>query len=194
MCVKKRRRKRTLQHSWERWRIETMTRRLLRKARKKTDYSHQKNTNNTWINRTEITRKQKWKEKQLYGRLKWLTSDISREKTWMWLQKGNLKRKTESLLIAAQNNAIKTNHITVRIVKTQQNSRCRLWGDRDETINHIISECSKLAQNEYKTRHDWAIHWVIHWELCKKLIIDHTNKWYMSDSDSVLENETHQIL
>ena len=34
----------------------------------------------------------------------------------------------------------------------QQNSKCRLWGDRNETINPIISECSKLAQKEYKTR------------------------------------------
>ena len=33
---------------------------------------------------------------------------------------------------------------------------CRLCGDRDETINHIISECSKLAQKEYKARHDWV--------------------------------------
>ena len=29
-------------------------------------------------------------------------------------------------------------------------SKCRLCGDRDETINHIISECSKLTQKEYK--------------------------------------------
>ena len=33
-----------------------------------------------------------------------------------------------------------------RIEKTQQNSNCRLCGDKDETINHIIRECSKLAQ------------------------------------------------
>ena len=39
----------------------------------------------------------------------------------------------------------------------QQNSKCRLCGDRDETMNHMISECSKLAQKEYKTRHDWVI-------------------------------------
>ena len=26
-----------------------------------------------------------------------------------------------------------------------------LFGDRDETINHIITECNKLAQKEYKT-------------------------------------------
>ena len=59
-----------------------------------------------------------------------------------------------SLLIAAQNNAIRTDHIKARIDKTQQNSKCMLCGDRDETINHIISECSKLAQKEYKTRHN----------------------------------------
>ena len=47
----------------------------------------------------------------------------------MWLRKGNLKREIESLLIAAQNNAIRTNYIEVRIDKTQQNSKWRLWGD-----------------------------------------------------------------
>ena len=56
--------------------------------------------------------------------------------------------------MATQNSAIRTNHIKARIDKTQQNSKYRLCGDRDETINHIISECSKLAQKEYKARHD----------------------------------------
>ena len=58
--------------------------------------------------------------------------------------------------MAAQNSAIRTNHIKARIDKTQQNSKCRRCGDRDETINHIISECSKLAQKEFKARHDWC--------------------------------------
>ena len=111
----------------------------------------------------------------------------------MWLRIGNLKRETESLLIAAQNNAIRTNHIKARIDKTQQNSRCGLCGDRDEMMNPIISECSRLAQKEYKTRHDW-VGKVIHWELCKKLKFDHMNKWYMYNSKSVLENETHKLL
>ena len=74
----------------------------------------------------------------------------------------------------------------------QQNSSCRLCGDRDETINHIISECSKLAQKEYKTWHDW-VGKVIHWEVCKKLKYDHTNKWNMHNPESVLENETHKL-
>ena len=84
----------------------------------------------------------------MYGPFKRLTSDVSNEKTWIW-QRENIKRETECLLIAAQNNAIRTNHIKARIDKTQQNNKCKLCGDRDETINYIISECSKLAQKEY---------------------------------------------
>ena len=56
----------------------------------------------------------------------------------------------------------------------------------------IISECSKLSQKEYKSRPD-CVGKVIHWEMCKKFIFDHTNKWYMHNLESVLENETHRL-
>ena len=75
----------------------------------------------------------------------------------------------------------------------QQNSKCRLCGDRDKTINHIISDCSKLAQKEYKTRHDW-VGKGIHWEMSKKFKFDHTNKGYMHNPASILENDTHKLL
>ena len=91
--------------------------------------------------------------------------------------------------MAAQNSAIRTNHINSRIDKTQQNSKCWLCGDKDEIINHIISESSKLAQKEYKARHDW-VGKVIHWEMCKKFKFDHANKWYMHNPAPVLENDT----
>ena len=95
--------------------------------------------------------------------------------------------------MATQNTVIRTNHIKARIDKTQQNSKCRLCGDRDETINHIISECSKLAQKEYRAIHDW-VGKVIHWEMCEKFKFDHANKWYMDNPASVLENDTHKLL
>ena len=59
---------------------------------------------------------------------------------------------------------------------------------RDEMINDIISECSKLTQKEYKTRYDY-VGKVIHLELCKKLKFNHTNKWYMHN----LVNEMHKF-
>ena len=139
------------------------------------------------------TRKPKWEEKQLYVRFKRLINNISHQKIWTWLRKGNLKRETESILIAAQDNAIRTTHIKARIDQTQQNSKYRLCGDRDETINHIISECSKLEQREYKARHDWVSK-VIHWEMCRKFQFDHTNKWSMHNPAPVLENDSHKLL
>ena len=60
-------------------------------------------------------------------------------------------------------------------------------------MNHIISECGKLAQNEYKTRHDWVGN-VIHWEMCKKFKSDQMNKWYTHNEASVRVNDTHQLL
>ena len=81
----------------------------------------------------------------------------------------------------------------MRIDKTQQNSKCRLSGDRDETNNHILSKCNKLAQKEYKTRHNW-VGKLIHRVVSKKFKFDHTHKWYMHNSASVLENDTHKLL
>ena len=51
-------------------------------------------------------------------------------------------------------------------------------------INHIIIECSKLAQKEYKTRHDWVSK-VIYEELFTKITFDHTKKWCIHNPESV---------
>ena len=69
--------------------------------------------------------------KTIYGRFKRLIYNISHDKTWTWLRKGNFKRETKSLLIVAEDSAIRTNHIKARIDKTQQNIKCRLCCDRD---------------------------------------------------------------
>ena len=50
----------------------------------------------------------------------------------------NFKRETESILIASQNYAIRTNHIKVKIVKMHQNSECRLCRERNKTVNYMI--------------------------------------------------------
>ena len=43
---------------------------------------------------------------------------------------------------------MRSNNIKVKINKTQQTSKFRLCGDKDETLNHIISECNKQAQKK----------------------------------------------
>ena len=49
-------------------------------------------------------------------------------------RKGNLKKETESLLIAAENNAITTNYIKAKIDNTQQNNKCSSY-ENDEAVN-----------------------------------------------------------
>ena len=80
---------------------------------------------------------------------------------------------------------------------SMKNNFCRMIFSQSAQIvlKHIkykLSECCKLMQKEYKTRHD-CVRKVIHRELCKKFKFDHTNKWYMHNSESVIENETHKF-
>ena len=104
------------------------------------------------------------------------------------LRRGNFKRETQILLIATKNNAIRTNYVKVGIYKTKQNSKCWLCDDRDEMINHIISECSKLVQKDFKSRHVWVGKGIC-WELCKKFKFDYTNKWYIHNPESVQNSQ-----
>ena len=60
------------------------------------------------------------------------------------------------IIAAAPNNANRTNYFKAKINKTQENSKHRFDDLGDETINHIISECSKLAQKLHKARHNWV--------------------------------------
>ena len=63
-----------------------------------------------------------------------------------------------------------------------------ICSERGETINHVISECSKFAQKE-KIRHNW-LGKLIHLELRLKLKFHDTNKWHIHSSGSILRNET----
>ena len=61
---------------------------------------------------------------------------------WAWLQNGDLKRETESLIVAAQNQSIRTNLVKAKIDKSQGDSLCRVCRKVDESIDHIVSGCS----------------------------------------------------
>ena len=61
-----------------------------------------------------------------------------------------MKKETEGTILAAQDQAIRTNAIKVAIDKQDISPLCRMCKERGETIAHVISACPKLAQNEYK--------------------------------------------
>ena len=54
--------------------------------------------------------------------------------------------------MAAQNQSIRTNLVKAKIDRSQGDSLSRVCRKVDESIDHIVSGCSKLARKEYKRR------------------------------------------
>ncbi|CAB4018161.1 Hypothetical predicted protein, partial [Paramuricea clavata] len=107
-----------------------------------------------------------WIDKKMYGQYnRDLGKEVDRKNTWWWLKKGDLKPETEALLCAAQEQALRTNYVKFHIDRTVESPLCRLCGEKGEHITHLISECKKLAQKEYKRRHDNVAR-IVHWKLC----------------------------
>ena len=69
------------------------------------------------------------------------------------------KKETEFFLIAAQNNAMIINYIKARLDKTQQNSKRRLYGNQDETINNVnnISKLQAITYVIYRSKNTTKI-------------------------------------
>ena len=94
--------------------------------------------------------------------------------------------------MAAQNQSIRTNLVKARIDKSQGDSLCRICRKVDESID-IVSGCSKLAQKEYKRRHD-NLGKIVNWKLARKCNFEAGDKWYEHEPESILENEDYRIL
>ena len=109
------------------------------------------------------------------------------------MQRGDLKRETEALITAAQDHGIRTNYIKTKIDKTQEGDLCRMCYQAKEAVSHIVSGCSKLAKQEYKTRHDNVAR-VVHWALLGKCGFSRADKWFQHVSQTVLENHDYQLL
>ena len=118
---------------------------------------------------------------------------VDKDKTWQWLSKSDLQIRTEALLCAAQEQAIRTEYIKHHIDKSSESSLCRLCEKKGETVQHLVSVCEKLAQKKYSRRHN-NVAKKIHWDLCKKNELEDTKKWYEHVPEGAVENEEVKFL
>ena len=91
-------------------------------------------------------------------------------------------------IIAAQDQALGTNYRKAKIEHSRESVMCRMRKTSDETVTHVISECSKLAQTDYKARHDRAAS-AVQWNIMKAHSLPHTKSWYENRTDKVVDNE-----
>ena len=104
-----------IQKSKEKLLIEVRKQRVLNTTGTKKEYKK------TTLN----TRLQNWTTKALHGQHHRETANKLDASNWLWLQKGTLKKETEGLIFAAQEQALQTKVMKAKIQKISDNSKCR---------------------------------------------------------------------
>ena len=67
-----------------------------------------------------------------------------------------------------------------------------MWCYRNENVNQITREYSKIIQKVYKRRH-YIVGVVSYWGLGEKLKFGHVEKLYLLKPETARENETRKI-
>ena len=87
---------------------------------------------------------------------------------------------------------MRTYNIKAKVDKTQGNSKSRMGG-KAVSVNHLLRECSTLAQKMYKRKNGW-FGTKIHCEIWRIYGIEAKEKWYERKPDVVMENNKCKIL
>jgi hypothetical protein len=136
------------------------------------------------------------KQKSLHGRyFKELEQpEINIQASHAWLKKSNIHPETEGFIFAIQDRVINTRNYKKHICGLQSIiDKCSICGTEGETIEHIISSCTVLAQSEYKKRHDIFAK-IIHMNLAVKFnLLKDTQPHYIYKPESCLENDNYKL-
>jgi hypothetical protein len=110
------------------------------------------------------------------------------EQLYQQLKSEDIKGETESSIVAAQEQAINKTILRIKFLKEKTDSKFRTYRQHEEAIDHLISWCHIVANNEYLMRHD-KICAHVYYSICKALGIEtsdilythtHTNQFVSS--------------
>ena len=118
---------------------------------------------------------------------------INKELSVKWFTNGRLKGETESLLVAAQDQALNTRYHQRHILGQSVKSVCRWCLKAEEHISHIVAGCEVLAPVEYLHRHN-KVAGYIHWRICKNLNLPVTEKYYMHEPEKVTKMKDNVVM
>ena len=108
---------------------------------------------------------------------------VAGPRSWDWVKAGYMTPSTESYLFAAQEQAINTNAKRCKIYKERGDDgevvsgKCRVCGEKMETVMHVAGGCGVLMKGPGTVRHD-RVGLRVHWELCKKYDVECSARWY----------------
>ncbi|CAH3034682.1 unnamed protein product [Porites lobata] len=120
--------------------------------------------------------------------------DVSGEESWLEMAQECVVKEGKRRLYPRRTRAsFKNNSVKHSINKTPETSLGRLCGDSTETVRHIVSGCSKLAQREYRKNQD-KVALQVHYELCRTYGLERTDKKYDHHPVPVAENGELRII
>ena len=90
---------------------------------------------------------------KLHGQFEKDTEAVKTKESWDWLRCGDLKRETEALIMAAQEQALNTNSIKKNIYKITDSDKCRLYGKNTESASSVhVRSWHRRSTNADKTK------------------------------------------
>lgn len=124
-------------------------------------------------------------KKPLHGKFFNAVKNVADARSWQWLRGGFLDKKNEGYVCAAQENVLKTRLYERTVMKKGEvDVMCRKCGKSPESVGHLVSGCSVLAQTEYRRRHD-RMGLRVYWELCGKYGVARHERWYDETPDTI---------
>ena len=145
-----------------------------------------------YFRRVDNERREKLKEKRLHGKFVVDVEAVADNRSWQWLRAGYLAKSTEAYLFAAQEQALRTRFFRKTIEGEDCDGECRVCGETVESVGHLASGCSGLAQKEYRRRHD-KMGLRVYWELCRKYGLKCAGKWFEEVPDEVRSREDGKV-
>ena len=141
-------------------------------------------TKREYKERVEKERKERFGAKRLHGKFFRDVRDVADGRSWQWVKAGYMAKSMEGFVFAAQEQALPTRSYRADIQGEDISSACRVCGKTPESVGHLASGCSGMAQREYKRRHD-RMGLRVYWELCKKYGVMCAGRWFEEVPDEV---------
>jgi hypothetical protein len=147
------------------------------------------------IKTTEIS--QEWANKPIHGKLyrDINNTNVDKNASNKWFDRGELFRETETYMVAIQDGVMPTRNYQKYITKTTNiKDECRKCGENGETIEHVISGCRTMANEEYIKRHN-NVAKIIHKKLASEYqLIKEKVATFKYEPAAVLENTRCRIM
>jgi hypothetical protein len=132
------------------------------------------------------TRLKEWEVKELGGRVL-RSGNIDRRASFVWLQTGKLSSTAVRNVIAAQEGCLLTRAHPSCVLADKT---CRACGKSHETVEHLMTGCSKWLATLYIDRHD-SVARNLHYRICDKY--DLKPPHYSQRVEGVMENDRVKV-